>query len=907
MKSIIKFFAFIFLLSIVQKGYSQDADFHIYLSLGQSNMEGYAKIEPQDKVGVDDRFQVLQAVNCPELKRTMGTWYTAIPPLCRCNTGLTPVDYFGRNMVANLPKNIKVGVINVAVGGCKIELFDKDKSAEYIATAPDWMKGILKEYNENPYQRLVELAKIAQKKGIIKGILLHQGESNTGDTLWPKKVKIVYDNLMKDLNLDPKKVPLLSGETVNEDQNGKCGSMNKIIATLPKTIENTYVISSKGCTAEPDFLHFNAPGYRELGRRYAGKMLSLLGYKFSEGKAPFIVQAPLGFDQLNTSIPAGKIESISYESKTVGTIRKVTVYTPPGFNKKKKYPVLYLLHGIGGDEKEWLNGGSPQIILDNLYAEGKIEPMIVVMPNGRAMKDDSATGNIMAPDKVQAFATFEKDLLNDLIPFIEKKYPIYKDREHRAIAGLSMGGGQSLNFGLGNLDKFAWVGAFSAAPNTKEPEELLHNPEEAKKKLKLLWISCGDNDWLIENSKRTHDYLYKNDVPHIYYIEPGVHDFKVWKNGLYMFSQFLFKTVDQSVFSAYTLLGNPAQTNIRNAKYPQILPDNRVIFKVTTPQASKVQIDLGRKYDLTRDSEGFWTVTTDVINKGFNYYSLLIDGVAVADPASQTFYGMGRMASGIEIPNKEGDFYALKDVPHGEIRINKYFSKATNSWREMYVYTPPGYENSTEKYPVLYLLHGGGEDQTGWATQGKANLILDNLIAENKANPMIIAMLDGNMGNTGGVAGFNENALKAFENELKTGAIPFVENHFKVAKDSKNRALAGLSMGGLQTLYTGVKNSDMFSYIGVFSSGWWANNPVLSEPQYEFMKNNVATINSNIKEFWISMGGKEDIAFENCKIMRSKFDQFGIKYKYSEYSGGHTWPVWRHDLFMFAPLLFQQK
>ncbi|WP_163399762.1 alpha/beta hydrolase-fold protein [Flavobacterium fluviatile] len=902
MKLITKFLAFAILFSVAQKGYSQDPDFHVYLSFGQSNMEGYAKIEAQDKVGIDDRFQVLAAVNCTETGRKMGNWYTAVPPLCRCNTGLTPVDYFGRNLIASLPKKIKVGVINVAVGGCKIELFDKDKSAEYVATAPDWMKDILKEYNGNPYGRLVEMAKIAQKKGVIKGILLHQGESNTGDTLWPEKVKIVYDNLMKDLNLDPKKVPLLSGETVHEDQNGKCGSMNKIIAALPQTITNSYVISSKGCTAEPDFLHFNAAGYRELGRRYAQKMLSLLGYKISDGGMSLRIQAPVGFDQLNANIPSGKIETITYESKTVGSIRKATVYTPPGFNKKKKYPVLYLLHGIGGDEKEWLNGGNPQVILDNLYEEGTIEPMIVVMPNGRAMKDDSATGNIMAPDKVQAFSTFEKDLLNDLIPFIEKKFPVLKDREHRAIAGLSMGGGQSLNFGLGNLDKFAWVGAFSAAPNTKLPKELLPNPEEAKKKLKLLWISCGDNDWLINNSKRTHDYLYKNDVPHVYYIEPGVHDFKVWKNGLYMFSQFLFKNVDTSNFAKYTLLGTQPETNIRNAKYPQVLPDNRVVFKVMAPEATKVQIDLGKKYDLIKDEEGTWNVTTDVINKGFNYYSLLIDGVAVADPSSESFYGMGRMASGIEIPNKEGEFYALKDIPHGDVRIKKYFSKAANSWREMYVYTPPGYENAAEKYPVLYLLHGGGEDQRGWATQGKANLILDNLIAENKAKPMVIAMIDGNMG---GSEGFNENTLKAFENELKSGAIPFVESNFKVASDSKNRALAGLSMGGLQTLYTGVKNSDMFSYIGVFSSGWWSNNQTLSGPQYEFMKNNTATINSNIKEFWISMGGKEDIAFENCKIMMSKFDQIGIKYKYSEYPGGHTWPVWRHDLFMFAPLLFK--
>lgn len=556
MKSIIRFSIVTILFLTMQQGYSQDSDFHIYLSLGQSNMEGYAKIEPQDKTDINPRFQVLAAVNCPELGREMGKWYTAIPPLCRCTTGLTPMDYFGRTMVANLPEKVKVGIVNVAVGGCKIELFDKNKFENYVADSPDWLKNIVKQYDGNPYGRLVEMAKIAQKKGVIKGILLHQGESNTGDTLWPQKVKIVYDNLIKDLNLDPKKVPLLSGETVNEDQNGKCGSMNKIIATLPQVIPNSYVISSKGCKAEPDFLHFNADGYRELGRRYAEKMLSLSGYALSNSKEPFIVQAPLGFDVLNPNIKAGKIETITYESKTVGSVRKATVYTPPGFNKKKKYPVLYLLHGIGGDEKEWLNGGNPQIILDNLYAEGKIEPMIVVMPNGRAMKDDSASGNIMAPDKVQAFSVFEQDLLKDLIPFIQKKYLVIKDREHRAIAGLSMGGGQSLNFGLGNLDQFAWVGAFSAAPNTKAPEELLPNPEEAKKKLKLLWISCGDKDWLIENSARTHDYLSKNNVPHIYYIESGVHDFKVWKNGLYMFSQFLFKPVDQSKFAAYTVLGN---------------------------------------------------------------------------------------------------------------------------------------------------------------------------------------------------------------------------------------------------------------------------------------------------------------------------------------------------------------
>lgn len=620
---------------------------------------------------------------------------------------------------------------------------------------------------------------------------------------------------------------------------------------------------------------------------------------------PIDKEMPTGFDQVRNGIPAGKIDSVQYVSKTVGSTRKALIYTPPGYSKKKKYPVLYLLHGIGGDEKEWLRGGNPQIILDNLYADKKLEPMIVVMPNGRAMKDDRAIGNIFDKDKVEAFATFEKDLLNDLIPFVEKKYATLTDREHRAIAGLSMGGGQSLNFGLGNLDKFAWVGGFSSAPNTKRPEELVPNPEEAKKKLKLLWISCGDNDGLITFSKRTHDYLYEKNVPHVYYVEPGVHDFKVWKNGLYMFSQFLFKPVDTAKLTKYTVLGTPAATNVRNAKYPQILPDNRVVFRMKAPNAQKVQIDLGKKYDMVKDTAGFWTVTTDSISRGIHYYSLVIDDVAVADPASEGIYGSGRMNSAIEIPDRDGGFYALKDVPHGDIRIKRYFSKALNTWRDMYIYTPPGYDQSSEKYPVLYLLHGGGEDQRGWATQGKTDLILDNLIAEKKAKPMLIVMMDGNVASFGGIAGFNENVLKAFENELKMGVIPVVESNYRVETDAKNRALAGLSLGGLQTLYAGIKNTNMFSSLGVFSSGWFANNPKVSDPQYAFMKENASTINSNLKNFWISQGGPEDIAHQNGQIMMKKFDDMGIKYQYSEYAGGHSWPVWRHDLYLFAPLLFR--
>jgi len=616
-----------------------------------------------------------------------------------------------------------------------------------------------------------------------------------------------------------------------------------------------------------------------------------------------VTPALLGFDMVRESIPHGKIDSVTYNSKTVGAIRKALIYTPPGYSKDKKYPVLYLLHGIGGDEKEWLNGGQPQVILDNLYAENKVEPMIVIMPNGRAMKDDRATGNIMAADKVQAFANFEQDLIKDLIPYIEKNFPVIKDAEHRAIVGLSMGGGQSLNFGLGNLDKFAWVGGFSSAPNTKKPEELVPDPAKAKQQLKLLWISCGDKDGLIGFSQRTHNYLVTNNIPHIYYVDHGYHDFKVWKNSLYMFSQLIFKPVDVASFGQISNVGRPAESNIRSARYPRILPDGHTIFRVKAPEAQKVQLDLGKKYDMVKNVEGLWEATTDSLSEGFHYYSLIIDGMAVADPSSESFYGMGRMASGFEVPFKGDAYYEIRNVPHGDIRIKNYYSNVTNSWRDFYMYTPPDYDqNTTEKYPVLYILHGGGEDQRGWAIQGKTDLIIDNLISQKKAVPMIVVMVDGNLP----LNGFGGETLGVFEKELKQSVIPFVEQNYRVKTDAKSRALAGLSMGGIQTLYTGVKNTDLFSYLGVFSSGWiQPMQKDIADSQYAFMENNLDKINSNLKLFWISQGGKEDIAWKNCQTMILKFDEMKIKYAYSEYPGGHSWPVWRNNLYNFAQLLFK--
>ena len=268
--------------TFAQKEKKPDSKFFIYLCFGQSNMEAGARPEEQDKV-VDERFQMLAAVDNPKLNRKMGNWYVATPPINRPENAMGPVDFFGRTMVANLPKKYSVGVINVSVAGAKIELWGKESYKLYLDSAQKWMQNICKAYEGNPYQRLVDMAKIAQKDGVIKGILIHQGESNSTDPEWPNKVKAIYDNLMKDLNLNPKDVPFLAGELKSKEEHGVCYAFNTdILVNLPKVLPNSYIISSQGVKGSPDQFHFNTAGMRELGRRFAVQMLKIQGFKYKE-------------------------------------------------------------------------------------------------------------------------------------------------------------------------------------------------------------------------------------------------------------------------------------------------------------------------------------------------------------------------------------------------------------------------------------------------------------------------------------------------------------------------------------------------------------------------------------------------------------------------------------------------
>ena len=598
------------MLSATVSAQKPDPNFYIFLCFGQSNMEGNARPEAQDLASPGPRFLLMPAVDFPEKGRKMGEWCEASAPLCRPNTGLTPADWFGRTLVASLPENIKIGVIHVAIGGIDIKGFLPDSIQNYLKVAPNWMKGMLAAYDNNPYQRLVTLAKKAQKDGVIKGILMHQGETNTGDPKWAGMVKQVYDNLCGDLNLKPEEVNLYAGNIVQADGKGVCIGCKKQIDELPLTLHTSQVISSDDCTSGPDRLHFDAAGYRELGCRYGEAVARHLGFEpkrpyiempkkievpadafiaettipgnqfpkvDKEGRAYFSIAAPearkvvldicskkydmqrdgkgnfmvvtdplpVGFHYYfmningvnfidpstetffgcnreaggieipegeegdyyrpQQGVPAGCVRSIYYYSNEQKTWRHAMVYTPAEYelkaNAKKRYPVLYLQHGMGEDETGWSKQGHMQHIMDNAIAKGEAVPMIVVMESGDIKAPfNFAGGGSNEQRRSQYGASFYPVLLNDLIPYIDQNFRTKSDRENRAMAGLSWGGHQTFDVVLTNLDKFAWLGTFSGAIfglDVKTAYDgVFANADEFNKKIHYMYMNWGEEDFI---------------------------------------------------------------------------------------------------------------------------------------------------------------------------------------------------------------------------------------------------------------------------------------------------------------------------------------------------------------------------------------------------------------------------
>jgi enterochelin esterase-like enzyme len=353
----------------------------------------------------------------------------------------------------------------------------------------------------------------------------------------------------------------------------------------------------------------------------------------------------------------------------------------------------------------------------------------------------------------------------------------------------------------------------------------------------------------------------------------------------------------------------PAPTNNNQNQCPCIMPDNSVVFQVKAPNAQKLQIDLGKKYDMVKDTTGIWTVRTEPVVPGFHYYFLVIDDVPVADPASQSFYGTGKMTSAIDIPEKGIDFYAVKDVPHGSTSSRYYYSKVDEGWKRLFVYTPPGYDKNIEKnYPVVYIQHGGGEDETGWVEQGKTDLILDNLIAEGKAKPMIIVIGNGNVRTGGG--GYSSEGMAKFKKEITQNIVPFIDENYRTLADAKNRAICGLSMGGGQSFYVGLESLDYFGSVGVFSSGLFGGirNPSGStfdaEKEIPGLLSKSNEFNKKLDLFYMSCG-EEDPRIEYTKKAVGNMKENGLDIEFYSFPGGHEWQVWRKSLHDFASRVFK--
>jgi enterochelin esterase family protein len=354
----------------------------------------------------------------------------------------------------------------------------------------------------------------------------------------------------------------------------------------------------------------------------------------------------------------------------------------------------------------------------------------------------------------------------------------------------------------------------------------------------------------------------------------------------------------------------PSEVNQQGKLFPQVNSEGRVRAQISAPSANKVKLDIGGvKYDLVKDDKGLWTGESAPQDEGFHYYQLNIDGASVPDPGTRYFYGAGRWGSGIEIPAADQDFYAVKDVPHGLVSENIYFSKITNAFRRCFIYTPAEYaQNPQKRYPVLYLQHGSFEDETGWASQGKAGLILDNLIAAGKAVPMIIVMDNGYAYKT--QIGENQGRpVSVFEEVMINEIIPMTDAKFRTIADREHRAIAGLSMGANQTMRIIMNNLDKFSSYGGFSGT--SNYPSIAEiDPATFLDgkfNDGAAINKQIKVFWLGLGTKEPNPFPgSVGAFRKMMEKKGIKYVYYESPGtAHEWLTWRRSLHQYAQLLFK--
>lgn len=608
------------------------------------------------------------------------------------------------------------------------------------------------------------------------------------------------------------------------------------------------------------------------------------------------------------NVPHGSLTTHYYYSDVTKGLREMIVYTPANYDPSKKYPVLYLMAGSGDTQQTWIQEGSINFILDNVIAEGKAREMIVAMPHSNILRRNHPQHTELA------FPMIEQEFIDNIIPFVEDHYSVIKDRHARAICGLSMGGRMAQYVGFRHLDLFSNFGLLSSAIDDSETPAILE--PGFNDKVDYLFVGAGT----YETNERArhqvmHDNWVKRGIVHDYWVGgEGAHSMITWKPIMYYhFLPNLFKknfpeNRPRAAAPAFPAESKAMVTNISATSYPRLMPDNSVIFGLYAPQARKVQVDCGGRYDMVCDDNGFWTVRTKPMIEGFHYYRLSIDGVMVSDPASESFYGCSLMCSAIDIPEKGCEYMEPQNVPHGETNYLWYYSEFTKSWRPICIYTPPSYNKGKKKYPVVYIQHGGGEDHRGWVEQGRTGTILDNMIAAGEAEEMIVVSSNSNVGRSGGGSAYSVEGMAPFREELIDNIIPFVDSHYRTKADRKNRAMCGLSMGGGQSFMIGLNELDTFGSVATFSTGMFGGINGAADVDLDALVPGLLSKSAeynNLLDVYFMTCGEQDPRIEYTKAVVKKMHAAGLEVDEAYYPGDHEWQVWRKSFHDFAKKLFK--
>jgi len=643
------------------------------------------------------------------------------------------------------------------------------------------------------------------------------------------------------------------------------------------------------------------------------------------------------------NVPHGGVEIRKYLSGENSHIKVCYVYTPPGYQREpeEKYPVLYLQHGVGENETGWIWNGKLNLILDNLIAEGKCPEMLVVMCSGYAFVPGS--------DPIFYPGDFDRELQEDVIPYIESHFRVRHDRESRAMAGLSLGSAQAALTVSRHPERFAYLGVFSGV--AKEPVEKLL--EEKEYKPRLVFLSCGNGETgLLKEQKIIGERMAQEEIRFCGKSYEGFHEWHVWRKSLRDFVQLLFQDKkaqpDDAPGAARPGTARSESARSERAEYPSELAQRQLaeenllffdpvfkqvifatdesgrpagryadlphgvevtapgeaVFRFFAPGAETVEVDVfGRKrFCLApdRDMEGWWKGKISGISPGFHYHDYYVNGVRAVNPLAPVGYGAFRAIGFFEMPEENFPEYLPAQMPHGTVHMNYYPSSQTGRQKLCYVYTPPAYEtDSGRRFPVLYLQHGGGENETGWLWQGKLDWIADHLLAEGRMRDMIVVM---NTGYAFRPDGSSHPALGSFDEELAGDCIPFIDKHYRTIARREYRAMAGLSMGGMQTQRTVMRHPELFAWAGIFSGGL-----AMQEGREDYRE--VLLEKERFKErfrlLFVACGTMDGFYGQTRRNVERVLEA-GVPLKYYEEDGYHDWTFWRHCLREFLPLLFDE-